>query len=160
MNLIHRLFPWKRTLLLSLCIIPLVIIFGFYGFYTNKIYLFKLKNYVLPIFSIIHAIYLYVLWFKIKEDEVSDIQMRNIEYAFYIVIAIYLYKLIDITTIVFSYGEYTSYNISSAFIPLGILAMLLQILLIGLSILAIHYRKQKVGGYNFEELNNKIDTWD
>ena len=155
-----RILPWKRGLILTVITLIALIVFSFYGLYTNKFYFFKFDNYLLPLLTLVHFIFLYVLWFKIKEEEVTDPQMRNLEYGLYVLIPIYVYKLFDTLFILFSASEFENHVIPATFMPLGILIFVLYILIIGLAFLAFHYRKDLVGGYNFDEINRQIDSWE
>ncbi len=160
MKSILSILPWKRGLILSVVTLLLLIVFSFYGLYTNKFYFFKFDNYLIPLVTLVHFTFLYVLWFKIKEDEVTDPQMRTLEYGLYVVLPIYGYKLFDTLAILFSSSDFENHVIPSTFIPLGILIFMLYLLIIGLTFLAFRYRKDLVGTYNFDEINRHIDTWD
>lgn len=145
---------------MTISILALLIVFNFYGLYTNKFYFFNFGNYIFPILTLIHFGFLYVLWFKIKEEEVADPKMRNLEYALYALCAVYVFKFFDTVLILFSYGEYENHVIPGTFIPLGLLIVLLYMLLIGLTLLTFKYRKDKVGEYNFDDMNQHIDSWE
>jgi len=160
MQLLFKFLPWKRSVLISAIVLTLLIILSFYGLYTNKFYFFKYDNYILPILSIIHFIFLYVLWFKIKEEEISDSPMRNIEYALYVVFIVYLFKLIDTLYIISTYTEFENHQIPATFFPIGSLIIVLYLLLIGLTIITFVYRKKYVGPYNVDILNEQIDSWE
>lgn len=160
MNKLKKILPWKRTLILSLIVLFLLNIFSYYSLYTNKFYFLKFENYIFPLLSLVHFIFLYVLWFKIKEDEYSDPPMRNLEYILYGIFFIYVFKFINAVIIILSYNDFIDHAIPSTFFPIGILILFLNLLLIMVTILAISYRKQYIGNYNFEELNKHIDNWD
>ncbi|MFS4468340.1 hypothetical protein [Maribacter sp. 2210JD10-5] len=159
MNFIKEILPWKKTLIASIIVLILLSIFSFYGLYTNTFYFFKVGNYVFPIVSIVHFVFLYVMWFKIKEDEYSDPPMQKIEYALYVISFIYLYKLVDTVIMLFSFSEYENHAMPVTFLPLGIGILLLYVFLIVLTVLAINYRKQLVGTYQFDEMNQHVDNW-
>lgn len=159
MNFALKILPWKRGLIASLVVLILAIVFGFYGLYTSEFYFFKMSNYILPIVTAIHFVFLYVLWFKIKEEEIADPQMRNLEYALYALLPIYLYKLIGTIMILTSSSEYVNHAIPSNFYTMGIFIIALYVILISLTFLAIAYRKKLVGGYDFDEMN-RIDSWE
>lgn len=159
MNFIKGILPWKSTLMVSLAVLLILDIFSFYGLYTNKFYFFKIDNYIFPILTIVHFVFLYVLWFKIKEDELSDPPMRNLEYSLYVILIVYVFKLFDNLFILTSYGEYENHLIPSTFIPLGIFICILHLLLIGLTLLAFSFRKQVVGNYLFDDMNQHVDSW-
>lgn len=160
MNSILRILPWKRILVMTISVLALLIVFNFYGLYTNKFYFFKFDNYIFPILTLVHFGFLYVLWFKIKEEEVADPKMRNLEYALYAICAVYVFKFFDTVFILFSYGEYENHVIPGTFMPLGVLIVVLYMLLIGLTLLAFKYRKDKVGEYDFDDMNQHIDSWE
>ncbi len=159
MNRILKILPWKTGLLVSLIALFFAIIFSFYGLYTNQFYFFKLQNYLLPLSAIVHFIFLYVLWFKIREEEVADPQMRNLEYGLYAILPIYTYKLISTILTLSGTSEYASHAIPPTFFPIGSFMLIVYLLLIALAVMAIAYRKKHVGGYNFEEIN-QIDSWE
>lgn len=159
MNFIKNILTWKRTLILSVGILALLNIFSFYGLYTNKFYFFKIDNYIFPLLSIVHFIFLYVLWFKIKEDELSDPPMRTLEYVLYIISLVYVYKLAETIIILLSYNSFDNHLIPSTFLPLGYFILLLYILLLIVTYLAIDYRKKIVGTYLFDDMNQHVDHW-
>ena len=159
MNLALKIFPWKRGMVISLIILALAIVFNFYGLYTNEFFFFKIRNYILPLVTTIHFIFLYVLWFKIKEDEIADPQMRKLEYALYALLPIYLYKLISTILILKGSSNFVGHTFPVTYYPIGFFMILIYALLIGLTFLAIGYRKRYVGGYNFDEINS-IDSWE
>ncbi|SIS74601.1 hypothetical protein SAMN05421766_103778 [Zobellia uliginosa] len=160
MKFILKILPWKKTINVSIAVIALLIIFSFYGLYTNSFYLLKPNNYIFPLLSLTHLTFLYVLWFKIKEDELTDPQMRNIEYILYVVFAVYVFKTFESLFILISYSEFQNHIIPASFFPLGILIFLLHVALLGLTLLAIKYRKDLVGDYKFDDMNQHIDSWE
>ncbi|MEM9143917.1 MAG: hypothetical protein AAGA86_13090, partial [Bacteroidota bacterium] len=81
MTQILRFFSWKRSIYLSAFVLALLGISSFYGLYSNQFYFLKPDNYIFPLLTIAHFTFLYVLWFKITENEVADPQMRNLEYG-------------------------------------------------------------------------------
>lgn len=159
MNFIQGVLTWKRTLILSIGVLALLNIFSFYGLYTNKFYLFKIDNYIFPLLSIVHFVFLYVLWFKIKEDELSDPPMRTLEYVLYIISLVYVYKLVETIIILLSYNDFDNHLIPSTFLPLGYFMLLLYTLLLLVTYLAIVYRKKIVGTYLFDDMNQHVDHW-
>ena len=145
MDSILRILPWKRILTMTVSVLVLLIVFNFYGLYTNKFYFFKIDNYIFPILTLVHFGFLYVLWFKIKEEEVTDPKMRNLEYALYAICAVYVFKFFDTLLILFSYGQYENHVIPGTFIPVGLLILLLYVLLIGLTLLAFNIERTRSG---------------
>ncbi|WP_411030819.1 hypothetical protein [Spongiimicrobium sp. 3-5] len=159
MALLLRIFTWNRNLWFSVLSLVLLSTLNFYGLYTNKFYFFKVDNYIFPVLSIVHLIYLYALWFKIREEEPADMQMRNLEYALYVILLVYVFKTVDTFAILLSYGEFDDHLIPLTFLPIGILMLLMHLMLIILTFISFKYRLQKVGSYKFDNLNDKIDSW-
>ncbi|RNC90080.1 MAG: hypothetical protein ED555_11645 [Allomuricauda sp.] len=159
MRHIYKILPWKRAIYASVAVLLCLILFNFYGLYTNKFYFLKPDNYVFPIVAIVHFLYLYVVWFKITEKELPDPKMRNIEYVLYAVMAVYVYKIVDTLLILLSYSDYDDHVIPSTFIPLGILILFLHLLLPLLALLCIKYRQIHIGKYNFENFNDNMNYW-
>ncbi len=153
------ILTWKRTLFLSVGVLFLLNILSFYGLYTNKFYFFKIDNYIFPMLSIIHFVFLYVLWFKIKEDELSDPPMRTLEYVLYFISIVYLFKLVDTVLKLMSYSDFEDHLIPATFLPIGYSMLVLYAFLLVLTFLAISYRKQLVGTYQFDDMNQHVDHW-
>ena len=151
--------PWKRTIYLSIGVLFSLVLLNFYGLYTNKFYFLKPDNYIFPVLSIIHFIYLYVIWFKITEEELPDPKMRNIEYVLYAVMVIYIFKIIDTLSILLSYSNYDNHVIPDTFVPLGVLIFLLYLVLPFLTLLCFTYRQKHIGKYNFENFNDNMNYW-
>lgn len=145
--------------MLSAIVILALVILNFYGPYTGKFYFFKLHNYIFPALTLVHMVFLYVLWFKIKEDEMTDIQMRNLEYVLYAVLGIYAIKTFQSGAELFSYSDYENHLLPSGFLLIGISKFILHILLVGLTLLTFKYRKNRVGDYKFNDMDH-IDSWE
>lgn len=159
MKSILQLLTLKRSFILSVVILGLLILFNFYGPYTNKFYFFKVSNYILPILTLVHFTFLYVLWFKISENELTDPPMRNLEYMLYGVVLVYVYKAFESVYVLSTYGDYQDHIMPSVFLPFGITMFILCLLLVGLTLLLIKYRKEKVGDYIFDDMDH-IDSWE
>ena len=136
----HRAFSWKTCYFLSLGILPVLIVLNFYGLYSNRFYFLKIDNYIFPLFSLLHFVFLYVMRFKIREGEYPDPVMRNVEYGMYAVLMIYLFKCFDT-------------------LPIGVLTLVLQVFLVVLTLLSFWYRKALVGGYDFEQIDENLNSW-
>ncbi len=160
MNAIFKIMSWKRTIHFSIAVLVLLIICDFYGLYTNNFYFLKPENYIFPVITLIHFTFLYVLKFKIDEDELTDPLMRNIEYMLYGAFLIYVFKTSEILSTLTSYGEFVNYVVPVTFLPLGISIFVLHLLLLVLTIIAIHYRKEMVGEYKFDDMNQHVDSWE
>lgn len=146
-------------MVLSIAVIAILIVFNFYGLYTNKFYFFKFDNYIFPLLTAVHFVFLYVMWFKIKGQEYTDVQMRNLEYTMYGILLIYLFKIMDTVYILLSYTKYQDHIIPVTFIPIGTIILILQFLLFFLTILTFMHRINMVGPYNFDNINENIDSW-
>ncbi|MGB5173055.1 hypothetical protein [Eudoraea sp.] len=159
MNNTLKLFNWKRCIAFSVFTLLLLVVFNFYGLYTNKFYFFKFDNYIFPVLVGVHLIYLYVLRFKIKEQEFTDPQMRNLEYALYGIFLVYIFKLMDTIYILLSYGKYQDHIMPDTFLPIGLTILGLQIFLLFLTLIAIKHRVKSIGSYAFDNINENIDSW-
>jgi hypothetical protein len=98
--------------------------------------------------------------FKIKEREIGDPQMRNLEYTLYVIFLVYIFKVFDTLVTLMSYSDYEKDLIPVTFIPIGSLIVALHVLLLLLTLITIAYRKTLVGSYDFENLNENIDSWE
>lgn len=136
-----------------------MIILNFYGLYSDQFYFFKIDNYIFPLVSILHFIFLYVIQFKIREGDHPDPVMRNLEYAMYAVLTIYIFKWFDTLYILMSFEEYIQYLIPDSFLPIGVMILILQTFLVFLTLASFWHRKLLVGGYDFEEIEKKMNSW-
>tara|TARA_R110000737_G_scaffold254738_1_gene264008 strand:+ start:747 stop:1052 length:306 start_codon:yes stop_codon:yes gene_type:complete len=100
-----------------------------------------------------------VLWFKISEKELSDPPMRTLEYVLYIISLVYIYKLVETIMTVSSYSDFENHLIPNTFLPLGFLMMVLYAMLLLVTFLAVLYRKEIVGTYLFDDMNQHVDHW-
>lgn len=155
----NRFSIWKLCYYTSLVLLPVLIAFSFYGLYSNRFYFQKIDNYIFPLISVLHFVFLYVMNFKIREREYPDPIMRNIEYGMYAVLLIYIFKCFDTLYILMSYKEYQSYLIPETFIPVGLLMLTLHLLLVGLTIYSFYQRKALVGSYQFEQIDKNMNSW-
>ncbi|MGB7393525.1 MAG: hypothetical protein WA913_03930 [Pricia sp.] len=160
MDFILRMLSWKKTIQITAAVLLLLIVFDFFGLYTNRFYFAKADNYIFPVFSLIHFVFLYVLNFKIKEDELTDPMMRNLEYALYVSFLVYVYKTSEILGILTTYDEFSNHLVPITFLPIGISVFVLHILLLVLTLFCIHHRKELVGEYKFDDMNQHIDSWE
>lgn len=159
MKSILRIFTLKRTVIISAVILVLLSIISFYGPYTGKFYFLKAYNYILPVMTLVHFIFLYVLWFKIKEDELTDPQMRNLEYGLYFIFVVYIYKACESVYTLTTYADYENHLLPTGFLTIGIVTTVLYFLLLVLTLLTFRYRKNRIGDYKFEDMNH-IDSWE
>lgn len=155
----QRVLSWKTCYFLSLSILPVLIVLNFYGLYSNRFYFLKIDNYIFPLFSLLHFVFLYVMRFKIREGEYPDPVMRNVEYGMYAVLMIYLFKCFDTLYILMTYTHYQAYIIPETFLPVGILILGLQVFLVVLTLMSFWYRKALVGIYDFEQIDENMNSW-
>ncbi|MDG1572955.1 hypothetical protein OZ410_11560 [Robiginitalea sp. M366] len=153
------LIPWKTCFYSSIVLIPVLIVFNFYGLYSNQFYFLKVDNFIFPLVTILHFVYLYVVGFKIRESEYPDVPMRNVEYGMYAVLAIYIFKCLDTLYILSSFRDFQAHIIPETFLPLGILIFALQVFLVLLTLTAFRHRREQVGVYDFDHINENIDSW-
>ncbi|MCL6273435.1 hypothetical protein M3P19_05405 [Muricauda sp. 2012CJ35-5] len=159
MNLVKNFLSWRVNNILIFIILLLLSVSNFYGLFTNKFYFLKPDNYIFPLFSIIHFIYLYVVWFKITEKEMPDPKMRNLEYILYAVMIVYVFKIYDSFLILGSTSDYVNSVIPATFMPMAISILILYCLLALLTLVSFWYRKQLIGSYNFENYNDNLNLW-
>ena len=144
---------------MSQLILPALIVLNFYGLYSNQFYWFKVDNYIFPLATILHYLYLFALQSRIREAEFADPQLRNREYGMYGILLIYGFKWMDTLYVLMSYDDYDHELIPHTFLPVGLTTFLLQGLLIALTLAAFYYRKTLLGSYNFDQVNENIDSW-
>lgn len=157
---LHRKpITWQVCRNLSLAILPALIVLNFYGLYSNNFYWLKVDNYIFPLITILHFAYLHALHHKIREGELVDQQLRNLEYGMFGVLFIYAFKLLDTLYVLMSYNDYDHQIIPKTFLPVGLAILCLHGLLIALTFAAFHYRKTLVGSYIFDRLHENIDSW-
>ena len=154
-----RAFPWKLSLVLSSLVLMVLIVLNFYGPYTSRFYFLKVDNYIFPILAIIHFRYIQTLWAKIRERGYPDSKIRNLEYGLYPVVLVYAFKASDTTFMLVTASQYEDYILPQNFLSLGTIVMGLQIALILLTLLSFYHRRKRVGVYNFDRINENLDSW-
>ena len=159
MSYLLRLINWKTCLILSLMVLPALIFLNFYGLYTDRFYFFKVDNYIFPLLSFVHFLYLYVIWFKISEAEYVDPQMRNLEYGLYAILLVYIFKASDTAYVLLNANQFDAHLLPESFQAMGITVLSLQVLLIFLTLLTFTHRRREIGPYNFDNINENIDSW-
>lgn len=159
MNMISNLLTWRRNSIIILIILLALIILNFYGLYTNRFYFFKPDNYIFPLLSSAHFLYLYVIWFKITEGELPDPKMRNLEYALYAIMIVYFFKIYDSALVLNSTSEYQEHIMPATFVPIGTITLVLYCLLPLFTLISFWHRKQHIGKYNFENYNDNLNIW-
>lgn len=150
----------KTNVVLTIVVLLALIVLSFYGMYGNAFFFNKAENYIFPLLTLTHFLYLYVLWFKISEKEYPDVIMKNIEYILYGIVLVYGYEIFSTFSILSTHNEFQDHVIPHTFIPMGILIITLQTVLVCLSIWSFAIRKIRVGKYDFDYLNNHLDAWE
>ncbi|MDL5511857.1 hypothetical protein QSE00_08540 [Arenibacter sp. M-2] len=158
-NSVRRTTPQINIVLTIISLVSLIIL-GFYSMYGNIFIFNRVESYIFPVLSLIHFLYLYVLWFKITENEYPDMIMKNIEYIMYGILLAYGYNIYETFLILGSQSEFQGHVIPSSFVPMGFLIIALQSLLVVLTVWSFVIRIQRVGKYDFDYLNNHIDAWE
>ncbi|WP_190808650.1 hypothetical protein [Flagellimonas sp. S3867] len=159
MGILLKIFNWKSVNLIIFFTLLVLIVLNFYGIYTNRFYFLKPDNFIIPILGIVHFLYLYVIWFKISEGELPDPKMRNLEYAVYAILIVYLFKIYDSAMVVNSYSQFQEHVLPTTFRPISIITLVLYTLLTPLTLLSFWYRKRLVGAYKFDDYNNNLNVW-
>ncbi|PRX55034.1 hypothetical protein [Flagellimonas meridianipacifica] len=159
MNKIFKILTWKSTNLITAFILSVLVVLSFYGVYTNSFYLTKPDNYIFPLLSIIHFLYIYVIWFKIKEDELPDPKMRNLEYALYAVMVVYAFKIYESIVVLNSVSDLQEHYIPETFFPMITTILVLYCLLFIITLFSFAIRKRQIGVYNFENFNDNLNMW-
>ncbi|WP_216785683.1 hypothetical protein [Cellulophaga sp. HaHaR_3_176] len=159
MQTILRLFPLRVILITSIFLLLTLDVLSFYGIYTNTFYFLKFDNYIFPVLSIVHFIYLYSIWFKIKVNEPGDLQMKNVEYILYFIYLIYIFKFIESIYKLATYTDFEDHFIPETFIPIGVTLVVLYFLLLVITVITFFFRLNKISSYNFDDINNHSDHW-
>ncbi len=159
MKLLLNTLTWKRNAIITLILLFSLIILNFYGLYTDKFNFLKPGNYVFPVLSLVHCLYLYVIWFKITEDELPDPKMRNLEYILYAIMIVYFFKIYDTASILSSASQYQEHIIPASFKPIGGFTLILYCLLPLFTLVSFWQRKDHIGQYNFENYNDNLNIW-
>jgi hypothetical protein len=154
-----RISFWKTCYYATVALLPILIVLNFYGLYSNQFYLLKIDNYIFPLVSVLHFVFLYVMQFKIREKEYPDPVMRNVEYGMYAALIIYLFQCADTLYILMSYDDYKAYLIPDTFLPMGVTIFLLQGLLVALTLLSFLQRKTLIGPYDFKQIDKNMNSW-
>lgn len=158
-TLFQQVFNWKTSIFATFFVLLALVVLSFYGVYTNKFYFLKPDNYIFPILSMAHFLYLYVVWFKITEDELPDPKMRNIEYALYAIMIVYVFKIYDSVQVLNSVPQFGEHVIPASFMPMGIIILALYIILSLLTLYTFWLRRKYIGAYNFENYNDNLNIW-
>ncbi len=159
MKTLSKIITWKRNILASVVVLSTLVVLSFYGVYTNQFYFLKPDNYIIPVLTSVHFLYLYVVWFKISEDELPDPKMRNIEYILYAIMIVYAFKIYDSAIVLNSINVYSEHVIPASFKPMATLSLVLYSILPILTLYTFWLRKRYVGIFNFENYNDNLNIW-
>ncbi|MCK0157887.1 hypothetical protein MWU65_11890 [Cellulophaga sp. F20128] len=154
------IFSWKAVIIMSVLLLAVVIVSNFYGLLIDKFYFNKIDSYLFAILTLVHFVYLYAIWFKLKENEYPDTDLRNLEYSFYVVFGVYLYKIIDTASLLFGYATYKDLILPETFLAVGIGIVLSYLLLCLLTLQLFTIRKNKLGSYSIDSIREEeLDIW-
>ncbi|KQC29147.1 hypothetical protein [Flagellimonas eckloniae] len=159
MESLFKIFTWKISSVVTSMLLLVLILLNFYGVYANKFYFLKPANYIFPALAMVHFLYLYVLRFKITENELPDPIMRNLEYVLYTVLIVYFFKIYESAMVLNSLSEYQGHVIPDMFKTIGTITLVLYCVLSVFTLLLFLQRKYYVGKYDFENYNNNLNMW-
>jgi hypothetical protein len=127
--------------------------------YSNQFHFNKPGSFIFPLVTLVHFVYIYVLWFKISEGEYPDVVMKSIEYIMYGVLLLYFYEIVETSLLLSSQNKFSDHVIPSTFMPMGILIISLQSLLVLFTVWSFLIRKKIVGKYDVVYLNDHLRSW-
>ncbi|MEO9514035.1 MAG: hypothetical protein ABJN84_14795 [Flavobacteriaceae bacterium] len=159
MNTLRKVLTWKRNNIIIVMILLPLIPLNFYGVYADRFYFFKPTNYIFPLLTLVHFLYLYVLRFKITEGELPDPKMRNLEYVVYGALLVYCFKIYDYAMVLHSISQFQGYIMPATSRPIATIGLSLHCLLPIVTLVSFWYRKHLVGNYNFENYNHNMNIW-
>src|SRR5690554_2006753 len=154
----NTLLP-RVYLFISVIILIALIFLNFYGLYSNQFHFNKPGSFIFPLITLVHFVYIYVLWFKISEDEYPDAVMKSIEYVMYGILLVYFYEIVETVLLLGSKNKFPDHVIPSTFMPMGILIISLKSVLVFFTTWSFLIRKRKVGKYNIDYLNDHLSSW-
>ncbi len=149
----------KVNLFFSVILLITLIFLNFYGLYSNQFHFNKPGSFIFPLVTLVHFVYIYVLWFKISEGEYPDVVMKSIEYIMYGVLLVYFYEIVETSLLLSSQNKFSDHVIPSTFLPMGILIISLQSLLVLFTVWSFLIRKKIVGKYDVDYLNDHLRSW-
>lgn len=151
---------WKYNIFASIVLLMFLIFANFYGLFTDRFYFLKIENYLFPVLTIIHFVYMYVIRFKIVEKDYPDIQMRNLEYCFYIVVVYYLYRIIDLSLLLYIYDRTEGLVLPTTFLPATTTILSAYVVLLLLALHLFKIRSERIGFYQIDYYSEEnLDVW-
>jgi len=154
-------YSWIYSINASIVLLLILIFANFYGTLTDRFYFNKIENYLFPVLTVVHFIYMYAIKYKIRENEYPDVQMRNLEYFLYVVVGYYIYKVFILAEVLFAY----SMSIEDIILPITFLPVTIFTIVgyLSLSLLTFHLmytRKKEIGSYQIDYFSEEnLDTW-
>jgi len=133
--------------------LPLIIVFSFYGLYTNKFYFLKIDNYIFSLLVIVHLLFLNALLRAERNNTSSLNQLRSFEFVMYAIVLVYIFKMTETLYILFTYFDYSEQVFPPTFLPVGLFILTLQFLLILLTITTFKHRRERLGPYRYDRIN-------
>src|SRR5690606_10667872 len=122
-------------------------------------YFLKPDNYIFPVLSMVHFLYIYVFWSKITENGLPSPKMRNIEYALYPIMIVYFFKVYDSLQILGSVSQLGEQMVPATFKPMATITLILYSMLFLVTLYTFRLRKKYIGNYNFENYNDNLNIW-
>lgn len=150
MNWTPGVRSWKSLHHIILAILPLLVVLNFYGVHTNRFYFAKLDNYIFPLLSSIHFVYIYAIRSKIRVSGMADIRTRNLEYALYALMVVYAFKIYESITLLNAIDAIQRQLLPKTFYPVSLCIVALYGLLFLLTLISFQIRKRYLGKYEIE----------
>ncbi|MEL7270709.1 MAG: hypothetical protein AAGL34_14140 [Bacteroidota bacterium] len=144
----------KRLIWTLLTMLVVLVLFNFYGPFSNRFYFGKLDGYMFLLLVAFQALYLFRLLAKTKNEMNSDSQLRYLEYVVYGVLVVYGYKTIDTVLSLNLASEIQPDLLPETFFPLVLLSLALYLLVIILSVLTFTFRKRLLGSFSQETIED------
>ncbi|MEM8764358.1 MAG: hypothetical protein AAGD88_11130 [Bacteroidota bacterium] len=144
----------KRLIWTLLTLLLVLVLFNFYGPFSNRFYFGKLDGYLFLLLVVFQALYLFRLLSKAKNEAVADSQLRYLEYVVYGVLVVYGYKTFDTVLSLNLASEIQHELLPTTFFPLVLLSLALYLMVIILSILTFTFRKRLLGSFSQESIED------
>ncbi|MEL6975123.1 MAG: hypothetical protein AAGL29_06965 [Bacteroidota bacterium] len=145
----------KRLVWTLLTLLVVLVLFNFYGPFSNRFYFGKLDGYLFLMLAVFHVLYLFKLLGKAKKEATTDSQLRYMEYVVYGVLVVYGYKTFDTVVSLNLASEIEQELLPKTFFPLVIVSLAFYLLAIILSILTFILRKRILGSFRQETIEDK-----
>ena len=155
---IRILLIWRFCKFLTFVSWPLVVGLNFYGLYTHKFYWLKPDNFILPLVSLIHLLYLREVQKRINQNRVADFPLQKLEFAMYGVSLIYAFELLETTYELLNVQTFNKTIIPETFWSEGLGILFVRFTYLVLTAFSFYIRKRILGTFNFDQINpsNKL----